>query len=189
MNNIQDTRPGMPTWAVKIDDDSSVDQNGNPIVYYFGDGSAYLVRADTITADGVQVGPLEVAVAFGGDAVQVDVEPTTGAEMRDLADELYRLSYVVDAEQGNPVTPEISEKVPGMGDWDADGGYESNRWDVQNGNVAVCIFDDGTAPDLTTHISDSPLDADSVTRIVRALRAAEAYYGTLTARPNLRVIE
>ncbi|GAA1694856.1 hypothetical protein GCM10009792_13600 [Microcella alkalica] len=187
MNEIQTTRPNMPSWAVKVDDDSSIDKDGNPIVYYFGAGDdVYLVRADSITPEGVQIGPLEVVVCFGGDSVQTDVKPTTGSEMRDLADELYQLSYVVDAEQGTPVTPDESDTLVAKFDED---NHDCHRFAMPTGSASVYVWHNtGEAPDLAVNAEQSNLTPGDVTRIVRALRAAEAFHATLTARPTLRPV-
>lgn len=111
----------------------------------------------------------------------------TGDAMRDLADELYRLSYVRDAEQGKPPTPDESDAYNESFDEDS---HDCHRFAMPNGSASVYVWHNpDEKPDLSVNVEQSNLNPGEVTRIVRALRAAEAFHASLTARPSLRVVD
>jgi hypothetical protein len=186
MNDNNST--GMPPWATESDD-SMESLEGHPMIGYFGDGDAHFIRFDTFDSDGYHEGELQVSVWFGDEVVHLPLAAVTGENFRHLADELYRLSYDVDAEQGAPVTPDETT-VTDRNDPLMDGEVATtHRFQFDHGTADVFFMGD-EEPQIGVNVDDRrPVTRESLDRMVRRLHAAEAFRRSLTPRPNLRIVD
>lgn len=103
----------------------------------------------------------------------------TGDEIRNRADQLYRMSYAIDEANGVPVMPDEAGYDAGINP--VEDGNDYAYFNTNNGVVTVTSWlHNGDPVDISANIRDEAMTSDDITRAVRALRAAEAYHFKIT---------